>query len=312
MSSAGTTLAVVVCAYSDERREQLEQAIASLESQSHPVDQIIVVIDHNEGLLADMKAAHPEHTVVANAHKRGLSGARNTGIENTDKDVVAFLDDDARAATDWAGKLVAHYDDPEVIGAGGRIDSDWQVGRPVWFPKEFDWVVGCTYVGMPSEVSDVRNMIGANMSLRRSVFEAVGDFSSDVGRTGKLPVGCEETELCIRALDQVGGRIVYDPTAAVDHLVTPERGTWHYFRTRCYMEGVSKAQVVAMAGADSGLSTERSYTVKTLPAGFFRGLVHGVSGIRRSAAIFIGLFTTTAGFLRSKFFGLPKSVKTVS
>lgn len=312
MTSAGTTLAVVVCAYSDERREQLEQAIASLEAQSHPVDQIVVVIDHNESLLADMQSAHPQHTVVANAHKQGLSGARNTGIENTQLDVIAFLDDDARAATDWAEKLIAHYADPEVIGAGGRIDSDWAAGRPEWFPREFDWVVGCTYVGMPTTTSDVRNMIGANMSLRRSVFEQVGDFSSDVGRTGKLPVGCEETELCIRALDQVGGRIVYDPTAPVDHLVTPERGTWKYFRTRCYMEGVSKAQVVAMAGAQSGLSTERSYTLRTLPSGFFRGLAQGTDGIRRSAAIFIGLATTTLGFLRSKFFGLPKSVKTVS
>jgi hypothetical protein len=168
---------------------------------------------------------------------------------------------------------------------------------------------------MPTAVADVRNMIGANMSLRRDVFERVGDFSSDVGRTGKLPVGCEETELCIRALAATdGGRIVYDPGAGVDHLVTAERGTWGYFRTRCYMEGVSKAQVVAMAGAQSGLSSERTYTAKVLPRGFFKGLGEGLrgdqAGLRRAAAIFTGLFVTTAGYLRSKYLGLPKSVRT--
>jgi glycosyltransferase involved in cell wall biosynthesis len=314
VSGNATSLAVVVCAYSLERREQLVAAVESLRAQTRPVDQIVIVIDHNDELLAEMRDRFPGHSVVPNAYRRGLSGARNTGIEQTTKDVVAFLDDDARASAQWAERLMPHYDDPDVIGAGGRIDSDWARGRPRWFPREFDWVVGCTYLGMPTELADVRNMIGANMSLRRDVFTRVGDFSGAVGRTGKLPVGCEETELCIRALaDTPGGRIVHDPGAPVDHLVTPERATWRYFRKRCYMEGVSKAQVVAMAGAQSGLSSERSYTLKVLPRGFFRGLAGPLrgdfAGPLRAAAIFAGLAITTAGYLRSKFFGLPRAVR---
>lgn len=316
MAPERITLAVVVCAYSDERRAQMIQAIDSLEAQTRAVDEIVLAIDHNDWLLAELRERYPAHTVVANAHKRGLSGARNSGIENSRSDVIAFLDDDARAASDWAELLMRHYEADDVIGAGGRIDADWETARPSWFPHEFDWVVGCTYVGMPTEVDEVRNLIGANMSLRRSVFERVGDFSSDVGRTGKLPVGCEETELCIRALAATGGRIIYDPDAAVDHLVTRERATWRYFRTRCYMEGVSKAQVVAMAGAQSGLSSERSYTAKVLPRGFFVGVLDlfkgRPSGILRAAAIFAGLAITTAGYLRSKFFGLPASVRSRS
>lgn len=316
MAAERITLAVVVCAYSDERRGQVVQAIESLEAQTHAVDEIVLVIDHNDSLLADMRDRFPSHTVVGNAQKRGLSGARNTGIEHSRSDAIAFLDDDARAASDWAELLMRHYEADDVIGAGGRIDADWETARPSWFPREFDWVVGCTYVGMPTEVAQVRNLIGANMSLRRSVFERVGDFSSDVGRTGKLPVGCEETELCIRALAATGGRIIYDPDAAVDHLVTRERATWNYFRTRCYMEGVSKAQVAAMAGAQSALSSERAYTVKVLPRGFFVGigdLFRGrPTGVLRAGAIFSGLAITTAGYLRSKFFGLPASVRAKS
>jgi hypothetical protein len=68
-----------------------------------------------------------------------------------------------------------------------------------------------------------------------------------------------------------------------------------------------------MAGAQEGLSTERSYTVKTLPAGFFRGLGQALRGSKdgagRAGAIFFGLAITTLGYLRSKFFGLPASVK---
>ena len=40
-------------------------------------------------------------------------------------------------------------------------------GRPRWFPPEFDWVVGCSYTGLPETVAPVRNLIGAAMSFRR-------------------------------------------------------------------------------------------------------------------------------------------------
>lgn len=300
----GPTFGAVVCAYTLERLDDLLEAVGSLLAQSRPLEEIAVVIDHNDELLAEMRRRHPELKIVANAYKRGLSGARNTGIEALGTDVIAFLDDDAAAAPDWAARIIAHYDDPGVIGAGGLIRADWLSGRPAWFPDEFDWVVGCSYRGLPTETADVRNMIGANMSLRAEVFERAGVFSTEVGRVGKRPVGCEETELCIRAIAATGGRILYDPSAAVDHKVPAERATWRYFRTRCFMEGLSKAQVVRLAGSGQGLSSERSYSTRVLPAGVLRGLAGPLrgdwAGPARACAIVAGLLITTAGYLRGR------------
>lgn len=302
--SKGPTFGAVVCAYTMERIDDLVEAIESLRAQQRPLDAIAVVIDHNPELFDEVRDRYGDLTVVANAHQRGLSGARNTGIEVLTTDVVAFLDDDAVAAPDWARRLAAHFEDADVIGVGGLIRADWRSGRPAWFPEEFGWVVGCSYLGMPTAVAEVRNMIGANMSLRREVFERAGVFSTEVGRVGKKPVGCEETELCIRALNALGGRILYDPEAAVDHKVTPERATWRYFRTRCQMEGLSKAQVVRMAGSGQGLSSERAYSTRVLPAGVLRGLIDPLrgrwAGPARAAAIVAGLAITTAGYLRGR------------
>ncbi|EQD33462.1 glycosyl transferase family 2, partial [mine drainage metagenome] len=73
-------------------------------------------------------------------------------------------------------------------------------------------MVGCSYLGQPEQVSEVRNLLGSNMSVRREVFERVGMFSDSLGRLGKNPTGCEETELCIRAAHGVpGGKVLYDP-----------------------------------------------------------------------------------------------------
>ena len=79
--------------------------------------------------------------------QRGISGARNSGIAAARGAIIAFLDDDAIAAPDWLEQLLAGYSSPNVLGVGGAIEPQWQGGRPRWFPPEFDWVVGCTYLG---------------------------------------------------------------------------------------------------------------------------------------------------------------------
>lgn len=306
--SDALSVGVIVCAYSFEREDDLTEAVESLLAQTRPLAEVVVVIDHNPQLLAAVEQHFSETNVVRvieNSHRQGLSGARNSGVAAIRTDIVGFLDDDATAAPDWAERIVAHYADRDVIGAGGAIDPQWQRGRPKWFPSEFDWVVGCTYTGMPDEVSDVRNMIGANMSLRRTVFARVGHFSETVGRVGKRPVGCEETELCIRALRTIDhARIVYDSAARVRHKVPAERASFGYFRLRCFMEGVSKAQVARLAGAADALSTERAYTFKVLPRAIVRGLGDAVrgdfNGLRRAAAVAVGPLIAAAGYLRGR------------
>ena len=96
------------------------------------------------------RVAFPDLVVVPNSGRRGLSGGRNTGVSHAIGDVVAFLDDDARAQPDWLERLAAGYRSPSVVGVGGVATPVWPGQRPPWLPPEFDWVVGCTFVGMPT------------------------------------------------------------------------------------------------------------------------------------------------------------------
>ena len=99
---------------------------------------------------------------------------------------------------------------------GGAIEPLWESDRPRWFPPEFDWVVGCTYRGMPCEPKPVRNLIGCNMSFRREVFAQIGGFRDEIGRVGARPSGCDETELCIRLGQRLPhALLLYSPCARV-------------------------------------------------------------------------------------------------
>jgi cellulose synthase/poly-beta-1,6-N-acetylglucosamine synthase-like glycosyltransferase len=292
---------VVVCAYTLDRWDDLSMAIASSRHQTVSALEILLVVDHNDELLRRAATTLPGIRVIESTGPRGLSGARNTGVEAAVGEIVAFLDDDAAAEETWLEELVAPYLDRRVVGTGGHAEPAWETGRPAWWPREFDWVVGCSYRGLPARPAVVRNPLGCNMSFRRWAVLEAGGFRSGVGRIGSLPVGGEETELSIRLRRlQPDLRIVYVPAARVRHRVPSARATWRYFRSRCYQEGRSKALISSLAGQTPVLGTERSYTARTLPAGIlagFRDVMRGQpAGAARSMAIVAGLAMTAAGY----------------
>jgi glucosyl-dolichyl phosphate glucuronosyltransferase len=303
MTETTLDVSVIVCAYTEERWHDLVAAVESLQQQTHPPCEIIVVIDHNPALLARVQTHLPGVIAVENREERGLSGARNSGIVVSQSALIAFLDDDAVAELDWLVQLSGCCTDPQVLGAGGSVEPLWSGQRPTWFPEEFYWVVGCSYRGLPEKLAVVRNPLGCCACYRREIFEIVGGFRNGIGRVGKHPLGGEETELCIRAKHYWPQKVfLCEPHARIHHRVPPLRANWHYFRWRCYAEGLSKALVAGYVGAKDGLASERSYVRRTLPQGVIRGLtdtfIHrDLSELARAGAIVVGLAATTAGYL---------------
>ncbi|HET6391060.1 glycosyltransferase family 2 protein [Hyphomicrobium sp.] len=297
-------VSVIICVHSNKRREAMLEAVRSARCQTLPVSEIIVVVDHNLELQAWLTQTLAGVKIIPNVEEPGLSGARNTGIANAKGGLLLFLDDDAALEDHWVQKVSAHFEDENVLGVTSRIVPRWQQARPSWFPDEFLWVIGCTYEGMTP--GRVRNLIGAAMCVQRAVFDGVGGFATSLGRSSTgLPMGCEETEFCIRAGKAFrDGEFRYDDAPWVTHLVSGERVTWRYFLRRCYAEGSSKAVLAAMATAKHALSSERRYVSKTLPRGVVRGfgdaLRGDVAGLFRATAIVTGFVATAVGYLAKK------------
>ena len=291
-----TAVSAVVCTYAPARRAQLLVAVESLRRQTVPPSEIVVVVDHQPGLLADLRCALPDAVVLESGRTPGLSGSRNEGLAACRGEVVAFLDDDAVAAPGWLERLLDHLEDPAVMGAGGHAEPGWEAGRPRWFPAEFDWVVGASYRGLPDAAADVRNVLGSNMAFRAGLVRAVGGFREDLGRVGTRPAGCEETELCIRLRRRwPARRIVYEPLARVAHRVPRERARFGYFVARCFAEGRSKARVAALVGGRDATASERRHALRALPRAVARETLRG--GLPRAATIVAGLGIVTAGFM---------------
>jgi len=314
---ARPTVSVVICAYTEQRWHDVLAAVHSVREQTLPAHEVILVVDHNPALQERLAETLPDVLVLPNSGHRGLSGGKNTGVAAASGELVAFLDDDAIAEIDWLEHLVGGFTDEDVLGVGGTTLPLWASRRPSWFPREFDWVVGCTFTGR--QPGRVRNLLGGNACFRRSVFDLAGGFPTHMGRTSgnARPLGCEETEFCIRVSHaRPGALFVFEPRAVIGHRVPAPREQFSYFRSRCYAEGLSKAAVTRSVGLADGLSAERSYTAVTLRRGVVRGLADAsrgdLTGLGRSAAISVGLLSAVAGYAAGAVEGRRREVPAVA
>ena len=288
-------ISVVVACHTDERWPTLVRSIESAAAQQPRPQAIVVAVDNNPGLTARLRQSGLDIQVVENHDERGASSTRNAGAAVADTEYLAFLDDDSFAQPGWLTSLLAPFADTQVVGTGGPVEPDWRVPRPAWFPDEFAWVVGASYTGLPTVDAPVRNVWSVNMAVRRDVFVAVGGFRRDFGKVGRTSRP-EDTDLCIRMSSSTpDGCWVYSPGAVVRHEVPAERSTIQYFLRRSFWEGQGKAEMARMLGHDRGLSSEKAWLLRTVPAGIARHLVAAVrTRDRREAAQVAALIAGTA------------------
>ena len=162
------------------------------------------------------------------------------------------------------------------------------------------------------------------MAWRRSTLEAVGGFSTEIGRQhgppltkggrgafgargpgSSLPLyGCEET---IAGIQATSGNdvIVHAEHSIAYHYVDPARVSLRYLLRRCWGEGVSKEFVQHVSGRR--LDEESLHVVRIV-----RSLVRYSlcpEGWRSVAFSILGLSSTTAGFLYGRGLRITRSRK---
>lgn len=292
------SVSIVIPTHSEQRWSLLVRTVASARSQEYTPAEIVVVVDHNPELYRRARRDLVGVTVLENLYAQGVSGNRNTGAFHTHTPLIAFLDDDTIAATDWLGSLVMPFTDPQVIGTGGGISPAWERSRPRWMPDEFLWAVGGSYAGMPTVTAPIRNVWSASMVVRRDTFLAVGGFRTGFGKLGgqNRP---EDTELCLRMSGLDGGTWMYVPAAMIRHAVPASASTFSFFLRRCYAEGRGKVQMAGLLEGSKSLGSERDY-LRSLPRAVVRNIAdaargRGVSHALRAGGVLAGVAAAGVG-----------------
>ncbi len=118
------TIATIVA--TRDRPELLRETLAAIAAQDYEgVISTIVVFDQTEpDMSLAVQGTNRPVTIVANARVQGLQGARNTGMQATSSDLIAFCDDDDVWAPSKIRRQVEVLDaNPDVhfVGSGVTV-----------------------------------------------------------------------------------------------------------------------------------------------------------------------------------------------
>jgi GT2 family glycosyltransferase len=193
---------VVVCTRNGART--LPDCLAGLLELDYPDYEVVVVDDGSMDATAAIASAFPFRVISSGG--RGLSHARNCGLEASTGEIVAYLDDDARPDPHWLTHIAATLSSTEHAGVGGPnvapIDA-----RVV--AQGVDHAPGLpTHVLLDDRVAE--HIPGCNMAFRRDRLEAVGGFDTQFRTAG------DDVDLCWR-LHERGWTLGFNPAALVFH-----------------------------------------------------------------------------------------------
>ena len=150
-----------------------------------------------------------------------MSHARNRGWQEAQGQYVAYLDDDAKASSDWCERILAAFreQDAATAAVGGKILPWYLKKPPEWFS---DVLETRSWGDVPRFLSTEQaryGFSGSNMAFRRDVLSEYNGFNARFGMVGNKMYFAEETELFYR-ISADSNRLWYDPEILVYHLVT--------------------------------------------------------------------------------------------
>jgi len=198
----------------------------------------VIVVDNNstdqtrEVVEAFRARGHARLRYIFEA-KQGVSYGRNAGIAAARAPLIAFTDDDVRAATDWVLSIKRAFDaHPEVDCVGGKVLPQWPSDPPAWLTRDH-WpplaLVDHGEAEFYTNFSRPICIVGANLALRREVFDEIGLFAPKF-QLVKDGLGATEDYELQRRLWQSGRQGRYVPGIVVTADVQAERLTKTYHR----------------------------------------------------------------------------------
>jgi GT2 family glycosyltransferase len=220
---------VVIC--TRDRPETIGQALESVAGCGYPSFDVHIMDQSTTARTRDIVLGVRErfaaNRLIHYHHldRIGLSHAINAGVRASDGDVVACTDDDVVVPADWLARIASAF---ETDSHAGLIYGQ------VLVPDSLKEACRTGAMVVPSVRFDRRERLlartgfkargmGANMAIRRRLFEALGGFDEALGGGGPLR-SSQDCDFAFRAY-RSGMAILLVPEVQVDHYGprTPEQ-----------------------------------------------------------------------------------------
>ena len=221
-SRTSESISVVIPLYNKEA--EVERALLSVVEQSLAVGEIIVVndgsTDRSEEVVREFIKHHPEANIrLITEENKGVSAARNRGIEEATGEYIALLDADDWWLSNYIAevcRLMEYYPDCDAYSTAFNIVDDDSHTRALVPTTE-------GYISPAEEALRGRYpIIPSTATLRRSTVQRCGGFPEGM-RIG------EDQWLWVRMIQQ-GAQFVYSPMSLVRYSRTASNRSASIYR----------------------------------------------------------------------------------
>ena len=178
---------MIIPTYNDA--DVLPRAVESVLTQTFTDFELIVVVDGStDGTETFLRSLPDERVQVVRLGHKGVSAARNAGVEHSRGEYVIFLDSDDVALPNWLERLAdaAAADQSQLLFSGYHFASEG--GTSVKLPE----VAGGLFQGLRT------NWLAGSFAVRREVYEAVGGYDTKLGFSENTELGIRLSDLAVR------------------------------------------------------------------------------------------------------------------
>lgn len=214
-------ITVAIC--SRDRPQQLARAVEATLATLGPHDEMLVVLNAPTDIDGSFDRNRFPSVRVVVEYRPGLSWARNRAIAEFRGDVLLFTDDDCVPEAHWvAAQRALFARNPDVDVVTGLVEP-LTLETPAQrlfedyggFPRNYSrrWVSASSPGEAGRQVGDLG--VGANVGIRRRVFDTLGPFDAALG-PGTLSCAGDDIEYLFRVLKS-GMLVACEPRASLQH-----------------------------------------------------------------------------------------------
>ncbi len=256
---------ITVIVPTKDRCKLLQELLHSLEKLRglSRIQPEIIVGDNNSTdstweMLQQLRAVFPTELKMLRVTTPGKSVVLNESIRRATGDILAFLDDDVVVDEYWLEELETFFSKsgPMSIGQGIiRIAAEqFQDAETRRLLERYRTIPQLEF---RSDIGDLHSLNGANIAIRRNVFDQIGYFDE---RLGPGASGTSEDVEIAQRMIRAGMRIGYMERVTVYHAINRDRLTDGYFKQSHWRQGASRFLMRKRSSPEIILNLFRAYS----------------------------------------------------
>ena len=299
------SISVIICTYN--RDKFIGEALNCLAKQTVPSEKFEIIVvdnrstDNTASIAKKFIAEHPELQVkYVMEPNKGLSFARNRGIQEARAAIITYIDDDAEVTPNFLESIVQFMSaNSSVVGVGGKVIPKYSESEePEWISKYLDGFVGRMDFGDKPKPFDstMKYPTGCNMTYTKEILQKTGGFNNELTFRS-------DDKYIFHQVSKLSGKIYYVPGAMLYHNIDNDRLSFPNFKKLFLKSGnEEKIRVRSEKGTFAVIQKFFELIFKTSAATALY-LFHILKGQElKGRYIFFSQWFTLKGFLQKSVF----------